>query len=105
MYRLPADRAEFASDTAFRKHHDHLGLVPKPKAWYAYPTVSIKGKAFGAHRFVFAMVNGPIPEGMEVDHKNGDIKDYRLDNLRLATKLQNARNTKAARAKYGVVEF
>jgi hypothetical protein len=38
------------------------------------------------------MAEGEIPEGMEVDHRNGNQADNRLVNLRLATRSQNARN-------------
>ena len=47
-----------------------------------------------AHRVVWIMANGPIPEGMVIDHVNGDNCDNRLVNLRLATHSQNMRNRK-----------
>lgn len=37
--------------------------------------------------------NGTIPDGMEVDHKEGWANS--IDNLRVATRGQNVRNTKA----------
>lgn len=44
------------------------------------------------HRLVWEQVNGPIPEGFDVDHINGDKHDNRLENLRLATRSQNMCN-------------
>jgi hypothetical protein len=36
--------------------------------------------------------NGPIPDGYEIDHINGNRQDNRLQNLRLATDQQNGMN-------------
>lgn len=41
------------------------------------------------HRFIL-----DAPHGMEVDHKNGDGLDCRRENMRLATRKQNAFNRK-----------
>lgn len=45
------------------------------------------------HRLVWELVNGPIPEGMDVDHINNDRLDNRIENLRLATRSQNLANS------------
>src|SRR5690606_15400880 len=39
----------------------------------------------GAHRLVWTYFNGPIPEGMTTNHKNGVKDDNRPANLELAT--------------------
>jgi hypothetical protein len=54
--------------------------------------VNMKNCAPTAHRIIWEMQNGPIPDGMMVDHKNGDPWDNRVSNLRLATRSQNAQN-------------
>lgn len=38
-----------------------------------------------AHRMIWRHFNGPIPEGMTINHKNGDRSDNRLENIELAT--------------------
>lgn len=43
------------------------------------------------HRFVYEYFNGPIPEGLEVDHIDGDRLNNRLDNLQLLSPRENAR--------------
>lgn len=45
-----------------------------------------------AHRLIWTMKVGRIPDGMVIDHKNRDPFDNRLDNMRLATDQQNSRN-------------
>lgn len=46
------------------------------------------------HRYVWEQANVPIPDGMLIDHINGDVLDNRLDNLRLVTFTQNMWNRK-----------
>lgn len=48
----------------------------------------------GAHRLAWLYVYGEWPTG-EIDHINGSPSDNRITNLRIATKSQNAANTRA----------
>lgn len=45
-----------------------------------------------AHRLVWMHFNGPIPQGLQINHKNGNKKDNRPANLELATSAQNTRH-------------
>lgn len=47
-----------------------------------------------AHRLVWVMHNGPIPDGMMVDHINLDKTDNRIENLRPVNKSGNAQNSR-----------
>ena len=42
-------------------------------------------------RAIWEAFKGPIPDGMEVDHKNNDNLDNRLSNLQLLTKSENTK--------------
>lgn len=46
------------------------------------------------HRVVWEEANGPIPEGLDIDHINGDTRDNRLSNLRVVTHSDNLKNCK-----------
>jgi hypothetical protein len=51
------------------------------------------GKNCGAHRIIWEMHYGEIPDKMVIDHKDGNPWNNRLDNLRLATFAQNTQNS------------
>lgn len=51
-----------------------------------------KPKKLLVHRLVWETFNGPIPEGMEIDHINTIRDDNRLDNLRVVTPKENCNN-------------
>lgn len=57
-----------------------------------YFTVTISQKKYSVHRIVWVMVNGDIPNGLEIDHINRDKYDNRIENLRLVTRSQNSLN-------------
>ena len=47
------------------------------------------------HRAIWELHNGPIPDGLVIDHINRDKTDNRIENLRVATRSQNNHNTEA----------
>jgi hypothetical protein len=51
--------------------------------------IRINGIVHAAHRLIYILNGIDLPDGMEIDHKNRDPWDNRLDNLRIATSAQN----------------
>lgn len=51
-----------------------------------------KKRDYTAHRIIYEMHHGPIPDKMEVDHIDGNAHNNRIENLRLATHGQNMLN-------------
>ena len=54
---------------------------------YGYPATRVAGRSRKVHSLLF-------PDGMLIDHCSGDKTDNRRDNLRVASRSQNAVNTK-----------
>lgn len=62
-----------------------------------YKQVKFNGKREYVHRLVWEWHNGPIPEGMVVDHIDQDKSNSRIENLRLLTHSQNLVNGRPQR--------
>jgi hypothetical protein len=71
-------------------------VVGKNSMKHGYRTTAINGKQYYQHRLVWLYIHGEWPKS-DIDHVNGDKSDNRIENLRLATKSQNAHNKKKFR--------
>lgn len=57
-----------------------------------YIAVEIHSNAYKAHRVVWEMFFGPIPEDLIVDHIDGNGENNRIDNLRLVDQVDSSHN-------------
>ncbi|CZZ81115.1 MULTISPECIES: HNH endonuclease [Enterobacteriaceae] len=59
---------------------------------HGYYYVKIDGVKYKAHRLVWAIANGEIPDGMTIDHIDRNTKNNSLENLRIADYKLQAEN-------------
>jgi hypothetical protein len=62
-----------------------------------YSIISFRGVCMSTHRLIWTLVNGRIPDGLCIDHINGDRVDNRIDNMRVVTVAENNANQECHR--------
>jgi hypothetical protein len=79
---------------------DHWWWLRPPRV-NGYGAITVDGKRTGVHRFAWMMYHGPIPEGMQIDHRCKVHACVNPDHLRLATNKQNCENSAPERGESG----
>jgi len=59
-----------------------------------YRRIQINREKYSAHRLVMKFNGIIIPEGLQVDHINGNRDDNRIENIRIVTGSENKKNSK-----------
>ncbi len=62
-----------------------------------YGCATVKGKGRSAHRWYYEQANGPIPEGMQIDHLCRVRTCVNPDHLEVVTRLENMRRSRASK--------
>lgn len=57
-----------------------------------YRRVRLNKRTHAAHRVIWEIFNGPIPDDLQIDHINGIRSDNRIENLRIVTARENSQN-------------
>lgn len=69
-----------------------LQSIAGSKDGHGYVQIMINGKRYKAHRLIYIMFHGSVPE--VIDHINGVRDDNRIENIRPASLNDNAQNAK-----------
>lgn len=75
--------------------------MKKPNVTKQYRYIRIKRKHYLEHRLAWEFLYGDIPEGKQIDHKNGNSLDNRINNLRLVDQSENNLN-RTTKCKSGI---
>jgi hypothetical protein len=86
------------SDTANALSAIHYVVDPVTSCWEwqrtktkgGYGRINVNGHSMPAHRFYFESTNGPVPEGLEMDHLCHNPGCVNPDHLEAVTKSVNA---------------
>ena len=64
-----------------------------------YPHFNYRGVNYYAHKVMALSWIGPRPQGWQIDHLNGDIRNWTITNIRIVTKEENYRCAVILRAR------
>lgn len=85
-------------NNSYRKNNAGETIGYKNKKGYISVEVKVKGvkQKLLAHRLAYTFTFGEIPQGMQIDHIDGDRSNNKINNLRCVTPRGNSENQKNA---------
>lgn len=82
--------AHFRNEADFKRWNTRwAGKVSGNINAHGYRVCRVGGKNYRYARIIWEMHHGPIPDGMQIDHINGNRSDDRIVNHRCCTESQN----------------
>lgn len=81
----------YEDGTILNKNGSVKSLRKINKKGYPFTNFHYEGRAHChlVHTFIWRAFNGKIPKGYEVDHKDNDRTNFKLENLQLLSKSEN----------------
>ena len=76
-----------------RSHNAKVGDECGYRSSTGYIIFEYENKCYTAHRVIWQLFNGEIPDGLEIDHIDRDRSNNLVENLRLSTRKENAANS------------
>lgn len=103
--RMPEEVYAKVAPTMFRKgnvpvNHRPVGSERVSKDGYIEVKVSEPNRWRMKHRVVWEKTNGPIPVGYNVQFRNGNRQDIRLENLYMISRAEQLREENSMEARY-----
>ncbi|MBE9142094.1 HNH endonuclease signature motif containing protein [Planktothrix mougeotii] len=77
------------------------GIKKTTRSTAGYRQISCYGKTFLVHRVVWEAFNGEIPQGLQINHIDGNKANNSLSNLELVTPAENIRHAVKTGLKQG----
>lgn len=100
------ETVEYQDGRLYWLKRTHAGQpVGGVKTSKGYVRFWFNGRLVRYHRAVWELHNGPIPEGMVIDHINGNKQDNCIENLRLVSHTGNAQNRLYGNPYTGVTQY
>lgn len=93
LYWLLRNKSSFKTPRGYSIHKSrYAGAEAGNVGANGYVYIRVYGRLLLAHRLIWEMHNGEIPEGMEIDHIDTNPLNNRIENLRLASSGNNKWN-------------
>lgn len=69
-----------------------VGYLKKTGYWTLCVRVEGKAHYLSIHRIVWELANGPVPDGLQIDHIDRNRQNNLIENLRVVTSAENNQN-------------